>query len=41
MMENRHPPLLWVIFIHDTNDCNTSVINPMHGIYLRCLFMRD
>lgn len=38
-MENCHPPLLWVIFIHDTHDCDVSVINSMQGIYPRCLFV--
>lgn len=33
-MEDSHTPPLWVIFIHDTNDCNISVTNPMHRIYL-------
>ena len=37
-MEDCHTPLLWVTFIHDTNDCNISMTNPMHGIYLRRLF---
>lgn len=37
-MEDCHTPLLWVTFICDTNDCNISMTNPMHGIYLRSLF---
>lgn len=37
MMEDCPIPLLWVTFIYDTNDCNISMTNPMHGIYLRRL----
>lgn len=33
-MEDCHTPLLGVVFIHDTNDCNIRVTNPMHGINL-------
>lgn len=37
-MEDSQTPLLWVIFSHDTNDCNISVTNVLHEIYLRRLF---
>lgn len=37
-MEGSQTPLLRVIFTHDITDCDTSVIHPTHGIYLRCLF---